>query len=374
MEQEVITFKQAFQALNKIGNESLFDFDGEKIIPLNNRIKLVLIDSLLGPSSKFSSSELLKIPKKELMDNLRSNFEQHLSKSFVFVYYDPHIPTITKKAVKDFKNRFDDATIYIQGPVPSESLTMGKNVSTEELGELICALYFREKGYIVQKPLGTTGKEGKNKPGVDDVAAWKSPVIDELRRFGFIDKGCHISELACLRWLGKVSSSSRDFNNHTTKEVLLVEAEPSTSRGISNSPSTGINQLLRAKKEKVAKKLFICFPSINANIEEIFAEIKSRTREEPAVGAILFDDKGVYVQDSEVFPDENMLSAIEEYENNLKSVLLNNFYFDEILEMLKELNVDTKNKGINEVLIEFYNKIDQISIDYLLEKINRLVK
>lgn len=371
MEQEVITFKQAFQALNKIGNKSLFDFDGEKIIPLNNRIKLVFIDSLLGLSSKFSSSELLKIPKKELMDNLRSNFEQHLSKSVVFVYYDPDITS--KKAVIDFANRFDDTTICIQQKRRG-MLRRSYLVSTEELGELISMLYFREKGYIVQSSLGTYGREGDNKPGVDDVAAWKSPVIDELRRFGFIDKGCHISELACLRWLGKVSSSSRDFNNHTTKEVLLVEVEPSTSRGISNSPSTGINQLLRAKKEKVAKKLFICFPSINENIEEIFAEIKSRTREEPAVGAILFDDKGVYVQDSEVFPDENMLSAIEEYENNLKSVLLNNFYFDEILEMLKELNVDTKNKGSNEVLIEFYNKIDQISIDYLLEKINRLVK
>jgi len=145
-------------------------------------------------------------------------------------------------------------------------------------------------------------------------------------------------------------------------------------RGISNSPSTGINQLLRAKKEKIAKKLFICFPLINENAEEIFAEIKSRTKEKTAVGGILFDNKGVYVQDSEMFPDENMLSTIEEYEKNLKRVLLNNFYFDEILEMIKEFNVDTKNKGFDEVLIDFYNKLEEIPSNYILKKLNRLVK
>ena len=268
-----------------------------------------------------------------------------------------------------------DTTICIQetrsprSPWPKRFLT-----STEEMGTLISMLYFREKGYIVQKPLGTTGKEGKNKPGVDDVVAWKSPVIDELRRFGFIDKGCHISELACLRWLGKVSSSSRDFNKHTTKEIFIVEVKSSKSKGLSNSPSMGISQLLRASEKRIAKKLFICFPSINENIEEIFAEIKSRTKEEPAVGGILFDDKGVHVHDSEVFPDENMPSAIEGYEKDLKRVLMNNFYFDEILEMVKELNVDTKNKGFEEVLIEFYNKIEQIPSNYILEKLNRLVE
>jgi len=37
------------------------------------------------------------------------------------------------------------------------------------------------------------------------------------------------------------------------KELLLIEVEPLMRRGISNSPSTGINQLLRAKKEEIAK-------------------------------------------------------------------------------------------------------------------------
>jgi len=378
MEQKVITFKQAFEALkNKIGNNSLFDLRGEKIIPLNNRIRLIFMDSL-DVSSKFSSRGLLEITKKELMENVGSNFEEHLSKNFVFIYNPTYyrrqgveIKHSTPNEIVAFSKQFGAETkICIQqdGMPPRGSFL----TSTEQLGTLITMLYFREKGYIVQKPR-TYGREGKGKPGVDDVVAWKSPVIDELRKFGFIDRGCHISELACLRWLGKVSNSRRDFDNYITKEILLTEVEPSKRNGISNSPSMGINQLLRAAKVKIAKKTIHLLPCCYENVEEIFREIKNKNK--PVVGAILFDDKGVYIQDSETFPDENMLSEIEEYENHLKRALLNNFYFDEILEMIKELGVDTKSKGVHEVLLNFRNKkVEEIPTSYILEKLNRLLK
>lgn len=375
MEQKVITFKQAFETLNKIGNNSLFNFDGEKIIPLNNRIRLIFINSGCVATSKSSfSSALLETTKKELRDYIESNFEQHLSKNFVFIYY--HDPFITSpKAVRDFANKLDNTTLCIQQTERKEwkKLKEGSYLtSTEELGTLITMLYFREKGYIVQKPR-TYGREGNGKPGVDDVVAWKSPVvIDELRKFGFIDRGCHISELACLRWLGKVSNSSRDFDNYITKEILLTEVEPSKAKGISGSPAMGINQLLRAAKVKIAKKLFICFPFVNENVEEIFKEIKNKSK--PAVGAILFDDRGVYVQESETFPDENVDSEIDKYEGDLKRALLNNFYFDEVVDMIKELDVDTKDKGLNEVLLNFHNKVEEIPTSYILEKLNRLLK
>ena len=381
MEQKVITFKQAFETLkNKIGNNSLFNVDGEKVTPLNNRIRLILMDSL-NVSSKFSSRGLLEITKKELIENIGSNFEEHLSKNFVFIYNPTYyrrqgveIKHSTPNEIVAFSKQFGAETkICIQqdGMPPRGSFL----TSTEELGTLITMLYFREEGYIVQKPPGTYGKEGKNEHGVDDVVAWKSPVIDELRKFGFIDRGCHISELACLRWLGKVSNSRRDFDNYITKEILLTEVKASMKEGIPNSSSTGINQLSRAAKEKIAKKLFICFPVVNENVEGIFKEIKNKTKPaEPAVGAILFDNKGVYIQESETFPDENMDSEIDKYERDLKRALLNNFYFDEILEMIKELGVDTKNKGVHEVLLNFCNKVEGIPTSYILEKLNRLLK
>jgi len=42
--------------------------------------------------------------------------------------------------------------------------------------------------------------------------------------------------------------------------------------------------------------------------------------------------------------------------------------------MIKEFNVDTKNKGFDEALIDFYNKVEEIPSNYILEKLNRLVK
>jgi len=228
-------------------------------------------------------------------------------------------------------------------------------------------LYFRGEGYIVQKPLGTYGKVGEDKPGVDDVAAWKSPVINELRKFGFIERGCHISELACLRWLGKVAHSGEGFGDDVTKnEIVLTEVEPSKGKGISDK-NHGVNQLLRAKQEEIAKKLFVCFPFVNEDVEKIKEEIRNKNK--PAVGAILFDDKGVYIQDSETFPDGKADLKIAEYEANLKKALLNNFYFDEIAEMIRELNVDTENRGVGEVLVDFQNKVET---GYILEKLNRV--
>jgi len=378
MEQKIITLTQVFKDLNRMSNNSLFYFDDERVISSNNRIKLIFFNRFFVGENKFSFSYLLGIPKAVLARGIKRNFEE-LPEDFVFVYNPTYyqggkVKHSSNNSIVEFSKKFsEDTKICIQqddrtSPPPRSFL-----ISTEELGELICMLYFREKGYIVQSPLGTYGKEGDNKPGVDDVVAWKSPVVDKLRKFRFIDRGCHISELACLRWLGKVSTSNRDFDNPITKEILLTEVKHSIGKGISNSPSTGINQLLRAKKERIAKKLFICFPFVNKNIEEIFAEIKSRMKEEPTIGAILFNSKGLHINDSEIFPDENVTSAIEEYEKYLKRALLNNFYFDEILEMIKELNLDTKNKGFEEVLQEFYKKIEEIPIDYVLEKLDDLI-
>ena len=88
------------------------------------------------------------------------------------------------------------------------------------------------------------------------------------------------------------------------------------------------------------------------------------------MGAILFDSKGLHIHDSETFPDNNVVAEIHQYENNLKKALLNNFYFDEIVEMIKELDGDTKNKGFKEVKEEFYGRIE---LDYVLEKLNNLI-
>lgn len=366
-----LTFRRVFESLNRLGNHSLFGFDGERIIPLESRTRLVFIDVGFGFSDKLSSSKLLQVPLKELADAIGDNFRQHLSEAFLFTYYDPSITS--KKAVIDFTSQFENTAVCIQQKT-REELRRKYWVSTEELGELICMLYFREKGYIVQRPLHTYGREGDGQPGVDDVIAWKSPVLRELKEFGFVNTGCHISELACLRWLGKISSSSVDFDVADTAEALLIEVEPSLERAISTSASTGISQLLRASKAHIAKNLFISFPCVGENLDEVLTQIRSIATDEAGVGKVLLHDSGIYFEHSNAFPDDNVSLLIQEYENNLKRMLLKNFYFDEIVRMIEELNLDTKSKGFDEVWIDFCGNVAEIPINYLLQRISRLIE
>jgi len=374
MKQEIITLTKVFRDLNLISSNSLFKFDGEKVIPSSNRVKLIFSDSLLKQEGKFSFSSLLfedpfEVSKEELTKDIENMFEGFPG-GFVFAYNPAYYRAGNNTAIREFSREFsDDTKICLQQNNREFPPRSSMIISTEELGELIAVLYFRAKDYIVQSHPRTYGKEG-DEPGVDDVVAWKSPVADKLREHGFIDKGCHIGELACLRWLGKVSTSGIRSGHSISKEILLVEVEHSETEAISNSPSKGINQLLRAKKEKVAKKLFICFPFINKDVEEVFAEVKSEVKKEPAVGALLFDSKGFHIQDSETFPDENVGSEIHEYEQKLKRALLNNFYFDEVVEMIRELDVDTKDRGFKEVKEEFYGRI---KVDYILDKLDDLI-
>ena len=372
MEQGIITLTQVFRGLNRVSNGSLFYFDGEKVIPSSNRTRLIFFDNLFKHEDKFCSSHLLKVPKEELARNIEKNFEG-LPKNFVFVYnftyYDGgEVKSSTDNATVEFSKKFsEDTKICIQQNDREYPPRHNFLISTEELGGLICMLYFREKGYIVQTPLRTYGKQ--NESGVDDVIAWSSPIVNKLRKFRFIGKGCHISELACLRWLGRETTL---FTGPVNEEIILVEAEPYETRATGNSANSGVQQLYRAAEEQIAKKLFISFPFTGKEADKIFEEIKNSGKT-PTIGAILFNNKGVYVNDSEVFPDKMSPQLIEEYEKHLKKVLLNNFYFDEILEMINELEVDTKNKGFEEVVQEFYMKIEEFPVDYVLEKLDDLI-
>lgn len=400
---EPITFKKLFEQLNEMGNNSLFRFEGEKIIPLDDGVKFIFLDSFNVPLSivtdgsidrlylynlsvKFGGRNIFSgIRKEEIKECIKNNFEPYLKNNFVIIYFNPHSPN--RKIIKGFANKFDDATICIHGETRSD-LKLRPNwlVSTEELGTFISMLYFRERNYIVQPCIRSHGKEYGN--GVDDVVAWKSPLMNKLRKHGFINGGCHISELACLRWLEKSSNHSRDFPYITNEELILTEVEKNMSDGLSEGKSQdkGINQLLNAKGEKIANKLFICFPVIKEksepkgifNVDEIFEKIKKKTT--PAVGWLLFDDRNIYYQDSEPFPVEKSHLGVKEYENNLIGVLLNNFYFDEILDLLSEFNIDTKNKGFEEVWIDFYNEVvnnqndNEKILDVILDKLEEVMK
>ncbi|MFW6002272.1 MAG: hypothetical protein ACOCQD_02945 [archaeon] len=362
----IITYENVFDDLNNLSNNYLFNFEGEKIIPMDNRIKLIILDSLYGIGHKLSPYNILTTTKNEISENICDNLDKQIAKKFVFVNRSPNE---SGKSIISYARNLDENTAMCVQQTNRNPLRRNYLLSTEELGTLVSMLYFREKGYIVQGSLKSYGRSGDNIPGVDDVVVWKSPILDSLRKYDFIDKGCHISELACLRWLGKLSKTgeSANIDKITPKSFQIIEVKSSRKKAIPRtSESYGMYQLLRAKKEKVASKLFICFPSVNEDINEIYADVKKFDD----FGCILFDNQGIHIKDSKSFDHERMDSEIEEYENNLKKYLLNNFYYGELLEIINEF-VYANGKGLDEVLNEFYNyKISEMAADYILQKLD----
>lgn len=363
------TFRKAFEQLNELGHNSLFSFDGERVVPRDIRIKLIFIDACASWDHKLSSSRFSQIPKRELEDSIASNFRGQIPEAFLFTYYDPSITS--KKAIRDFAGQFEDTVICVQ---QSKREDFGRYwISTEELSEFICMLYFRENGYVVQKPLHTYGNEGRERPGVDDVIAWKSPVVSQLRRLGYISNGCHISEIMCLRWLGKSHVPITDAAiSDSSEEAILIEAESSLVNAFSNSQQKGVNQLKRASKLGVATKLFIAFPVADSELNQVLSERSAS--DQGQFGKIIIYPDGIHFQDSDVFPHHNLSDMIREYEQNLRKCLLNNFYFDEILGMIRELGVNIETKGFEEVLADFDERITQMPNEYLLEKLGEIIQ
>ena len=90
MNQEIITLTKVFKDLNLMGNDSLFKIDGEEVIPLTNRVKLIFLDSLLSQEGKLSFSSLLfedpfDVSKEALVRSIEKDFEG-LPKRFVFIH------------------------------------------------------------------------------------------------------------------------------------------------------------------------------------------------------------------------------------------------------------------------------------------------
>lgn len=368
MEERIITLTKVFRDLNLLSHDSLFEFDGDEVIPRSDRVKLLFHHKLLERKDNFSLSGLLSnaledpldVSKQELVENMKKTLEE-FPKSFVFLHnptcYDGgYYKYSSDNALVKYSNNFgQDTRICIQQEDTKPPPRSRFFISTEGLGELITTLYFREKGYIIQSPRVSYGKDGDDRSGVDDVVAWKSSAVIRLREERLAEKGTHIGELACLRWLETVPSSGRSSERYITDDVILTEVESSPKGAIYRGKQSGVRQLLRAEKEKVAKHMFLCFPFFNRDPEHIIAELRREYEDGPVLGAILFGKEGLYVQSSESLPDEKMESEITKYEKHLVYALLNNFYFDEIMERI----ADTKNKGFRDVRQHFYGRLGE---------------
>ncbi|MFC1910375.1 hypothetical protein ACFLXC_03670 [Chloroflexota bacterium] len=209
---------------------------------------------------------------------------------------------------------------------------------------------------------------------VNDVIAWKSPILEKLRDYGFIDHGCTLAELACLRWLPLVAPGNT--SSATIQELVLVEAERSSSNGLSNSNNKGLNQLIIASNLGVATGLYICFP-ISGLAEEtpdrIRVSIDDQWHTKQKIGSILFDDKDLYVCSPDPITAEHCDAEIKNLENQLKVTLLANFNFSEILEFARKLDISIENRGFEDISQNLKGEIaDRADIIQIFEKLKQV--
>ncbi|MDM8000047.1 MAG: hypothetical protein QUS33_08620 [Dehalococcoidia bacterium] len=353
----------------------MFDIDGDLVMPLDVRTKLMFADVGFGlgynPYRRYplSSDGLKEFSKRELADAISGGLRDYFTESYLFTYHDPVFSErcFYKKNFVEFAEQFQESTVIVQQKT-TERLRGRYVVSTEELGKLICMLYFREEGYIVQQPDWTYGKTTKDLSGVDDVMAWRSPLLQDLREFGFVEEGCHISELACLRWLKKPPTSRSGVDSACRPEVILAEVESTLNHAIGGR-NCGVRQLLRAAKDKVAKGLFISFPFVEPLPQEELDWI-----DENGLGRLLFSDEKVVFSPSKPFEDGAASSEVDKYEGRSKRMLLNNFYPDEVAELAADFDLDPR----REVRIDTWDDLQndpfpEIPARELLKRIDRFV-
>lgn len=329
------SFTKVFRTLNYDAGGTLFDIEGDLVIPKDERVRLIMAD-VLG-----------------------------ISKPFVAIYQP-----VSGRGLSEITKTYDTANILVNhfrtAPEYDRLSTRIRHLG-EGLGVFVSKLYLRTRGYMIG--VGSYGT-------VDDVVAWKSPVLDELRDYGFIAQGCTITEVKRLRWLPGVRrpvSSSTD-----ACELTLVEVERSRADGLSNTETKGVNQLRKAWRENVATGLYICFPLSGTDDESpasVRTAIDSKWGCEPTIGSILFDENGLYVCDSDSITATQCDSEIRRLEKQLKKALLANFSFGEILTFAKTLDIDIEERRLEDIGQVLEDEVaDRADIASILDNLKRVME
>ena len=329
------SFTKVFRTLNYDAGGTLFDIEGDLVIPKDKRVRLIMAD-VLG-----------------------------ISKPFVDI-----CPPASGRGLSEMTKTYETENILVHHfrTAPEyDRLSNRIRHLGEGLGVLVSTLYLRARGYMIG--VGSYGT-------VNDVVAWKSPVLDELRDHGVIAQGCTITEVKRLRWLPGVRKPSSASNDAC--ELTLVEAERSRADGLSNTETKGLNQLRKAWRENVATGLYICFPLSGTDDESpasVRTAIDSKWGREPTIGSILFDENGLYVCDSDSMTAPQCDSEIRRLEKQLKKALLANFSFGEILTFAKTLDIDIKGKRLEDIGQVLKDEIaDRAGIAVILDNLKQVMK
>lgn len=367
--ESIENFAKVFSLINKMYPRSIVDIENDNIIPLDQRTKLMFCNVLWGKSELEHSprSYYIIYEQEEVFRNKSENSLRKL-----------------RRKIREEHSRAN--VIFVQTEKPSKKFTNSEIMLTEQLVELLTMLYFRAKGYMVQSALGTYN-------GVDDVAVWRSGLTEKLRKYEFIEYGCYVDELRFLRKLGKPKQVEVKREEVSNGEFALIEAKSCIANAITNNG--GMNQLIGsewkrsspqryregAKNLSVANGLFITFP-VNFPIrfpeakcfEDIVSEFYERQKSQKKVGIICWETENFSIKDSGQFDYEYMDREIEKYENYVKQLLLENFYFDELLILMDKLDIDFTRKTKDEVFEEFNEKVQENDASIIISELNKLLE
>lgn len=356
-------FAKVFGMIQGMYPEKIIDIDGGNIIPIDERTKF-MFSNILGADPNTESYYFMYDPR-----DIDHDISENRSKM------------LRQKARMEHSR---DNIIFVQTVEPSQYFPNSEKPVTEALVELLTMLYFKALGYMVQRAIKSHG-------GVDDVVVWKSALTDKLREYGFIDYGCYVNELSIYRTFGKIKQTEHDKISHNDDELIIIEAESCLSNVIKNDG--GMNQLIGrdwnqsnpdkyvegAKGENAANRLYITFPAHFPirypnveSFEDIVSMIVDRNHDQK-VGIICWETEQYWIKESDQFKHNRMIAGLKEYENYSKRLLLENFYFEELLLLMQKMNIDFKGNTKAEVFYELEQKVKESDGSLIISELNKVL-
>jgi len=302
--------------------------------------------------------------QKSFLDYINDeNLKDYFKEQFIVIcspidysskYGNPSKSTISRKT-SEIRNRIhklfeekglnkDRLSILFTG------LSSQRSVIDEDIGTFITCHFLKNKGYFVGcPPIWSV-------PGDPDAYAFKSNITEKLKEMGFVENGAFIEELATLRIFEKVKGS---LCNHPTSpsnsETIVIEVEPTPD---AQGKENGYGQL-RLKSGN--------YLSIGNFDRGLWAAPFLKRDLKRDVNILTFDQNGLaYTECKEVFSNnEAKTKLLKEFEDIVKLLLLQNLYFDEILELIDVKSLTT---------YQLINKISKIEFDKILDVLEQKIK
>jgi len=360
----VETLNSLGEMINSLYHRSVVEVDDGNIIAIDPRMRLVF-DGILNPRKRLKKGSHL----------LNSETEA------AWQYNASHASGVSANGIMKAHRTLKRASELEEGGPRSAGRT--RAISQSRLPQLLTVLYFRAKGYVVQRVPGARG-------GGDDLVVWKSSMVDKLVGHGLIGNGCLIDEVAHARELGRVENAFPDYPRDSdlafvgiatsVKEATKDDGAMNRLLGLSWSLSEPKIFKDGLRSLAVANRLYAAFPMIHVhrqsyigNIEDLMTQFEQRQPDREKVGLVVWGPRGFLHKESSDFPHELQAEQIEKYEMNIKRSLLENFQLHELFDFMEKLEVEFCRDGEDQILWEFEEKIKRVDVDVILAELIELM-